>query len=293
MEHRVIDDPHVVQKKIVAVRKQGKLVGVVPTMGALHEGHLSLVHHAKRDTDFVVVTIFVNPTQFSPHEDFDKYPRSLEKDLELLRELDVDLVFTPTNEIMYPAGYDTFIEVVELAKRFEGTFRPTHYRGVATVVLKLLHITMVDIAFFGQKDYQQCCVIKKMVADLNVPVKITVCPTVREPDGLAMSSRNRYLMPEERAQALVLSRSLKLAQELVDDGMTNTNDICRMMREEVETSPLAQIDYIAIADPTTLDESASIPAIPKSHTSGDLPRAVALLAVRFGTTRLIDNALLI
>ena len=293
MEHRVIDDPHVVQKKIAAVRKLGKLVGVVPTMGALHEGHLSLVRHAKRDTDFVVVTIFVNPTQFSPQEDFGKYPRTLEQDLERLRELEVDLVFTPTNEVMYPAGYDTHIEVVELTKRFEGVSRPTHFRGVTTVVSKLLHITMADTAFFGQKDFQQCCIIKKMVADLNMSVKITVCPTVRETDGLAMSSRNRYLTPEERTQALVLSRSLKLAQELVDDGTTNANDICRMMREEIETSPLAQVDYVAIAEPTTLDELASIPDVPKYHASGDLSRAVALLAVRFGTTRLIDNALII
>jgi pantoate--beta-alanine ligase len=287
MEHRVINDPHVVQKKIAAVKKQGKLVGVVPTMGALHEGHLSLVCRAKQETDFVVVTIYVNPTQFAPHEDFDKYPRPLEKDLELLRELDVDMVFTPTNEIMYPAGYDTYIEVIELAQRFEGASRPTHYRGVTTIVLKLLNITMADIAFFGQKDYQQYCVIKKMTADLNLPVKITVCPTVREPDGLAMSSRNRYLSPEERSQALVLSRSLTLAQELVDDGITDANKICRMMREEIETSPLAEIDYIAIADPETLDELASAPI-----GSKDAPRAIALLAVRFGATRLIDNALL-
>ena len=292
MEHRVIDDPHAVWKKIAAVKKLGKLVGIVPTMGALHEGHLSLVRHAKRDTDFVVVTIFVNPTQFAPHEDFDKYPRTLEQDLELLHELNVDLVFTPTNETMYPAGYDTHVEVVELAKRCEGVSRPTHYCGVTTVVLKLLHITMADIAFFGQKDYQQCCVIKKMIADLNMPVKITVCPTVREPDGLALSSRNRYLSPEERIQALVLSQSLKLAQELVDNGKTDTLEICRMMREEIETSPLAQIDYIAIANPATLDELTSIPATPNPHLATHSPRAVALLAVRFGKTRLIDNALL-
>ena len=292
MEHRVFDDPHVVQKKIAATKKLGKLVGLVPTMGALHEGHLSLVRQAKRDADFVVVTIFVNPTQFAPHEDFANYPRTVEKDLELLRELEVDLVFTPTNETMYPTGFDTHVEVVELAKRFEGVSRPTHYRGVTTVVLKLLNITMTDMAFFGQKDYQQCCVIRKMTADLNMPVRITVCPTVREPDGLALSSRNRYLSPQERSQALVLSRCLKLAQELIDDGMTDAHEICTMMREVIETSPLAQIDYVAIADPVTLEELATIPAVSKSHISGSSPQAVALLAVRFGTTRLIDNALL-
>ena len=303
MEHRVFDDPLVVREKIVAVKKQGKvtgrsnaapfLVGVVPTMGALHEGHLALVRQAKRDADFVVVTIFVNPTQFAPHEDFDKYPRTLKQDLELLRELDVDLVFTPTREMMYPAGYDTYIEVVELARRLEGASRPTHYRGVTTIVLKLLNITMADIAFFGQKDYQQCCVIGKMTADLNMPVKITVCPTVREPDGLALSSRNRYLSPDERTQALALSQSLTLAQQLVNDGVTCTQEICRRMRERIALSPLARIDYIEIADPVTLEELSRIPATPKSRVTGDSARAVALLAVYFGTTRLIDNALLV
>ena len=292
MEHKVVNDPHVVQKKIAAVKKLGKLIGVVPTMGALHEGHLSLVRQAKHDADFVVVTVFVNPTQFAPHEDFDTYPRTLERDVELLHELEVDMVFAPTGETMYPPGFDTHVEVGEPARRFEGVTRPTHYRGVATVVLKLLHITMADIAFFGQKDYQQCCVVKKMTADFNMPVKITVCPTVREPDGLALSSRNRYLSQEERSQALILSRSLKLAQELVDDGMTDVNEICTMMREEIETSPLAHIDYIAIADPATLDELVSIPTVRVSHASANSPRAVALLAVRFGTTRLIDNALI-
>ena len=302
MEHGVFDDPRAVQEKIVAVRKQGKvagrsnaapfLVGVVPTMGALHEGHLSLVRRAKRDTDFVVVTIFVNPTQFAPHEDFDMYPRTLKQDLMLLRELDVDLVFTPTREMMYPAGYDTYVEVVELARRLEGVSRPTHYRGVTTIVLKLLNITMADLAFFGQKDYQQCCVIQKMTADLDMPVKIVVCPTVREPDGLALSSRNRYLSSEERTQALVLSQSLALAQQLVHAGVTDTREICRRMREVIGSSPLARIDYIAIADPTTLEELSHIPVTPKSHAIGDSARAVALLAVDFGATRLIDNALL-
>ena len=293
MEHRVFDDPHVVQKKIAAVRRQGKLVGVVPTMGALHEGHLVLVRQAKCDADFVVVTIFVNPTQFAPHEDFDKYPRTLERDLEQLRELDVDMVFTPSGETMYPAGFDTHVEVVELARRLEGVSRPTHYRGVTTIVMKLLNITMADIAFFGQKDYQQCCVIRKMTADLNMPVKITVCPTVREPDGLALSSRNRYLSQDEWEQALVLSQSLALAQQLVDDGVTDSQEICRKMREIIENSPLARIDYIAIADPVTLEELSNIPTTPKSHATGDSARAVALLAVHFGVTRLIDNVLLV
>ncbi len=288
MEHRVIDDPQLVQEKIVAVKKQGKLVGVVPTMGALHDGHLSLVRQAKRQTDFVVVTIFVNPTQFGPSEDFEKYPRTLEQDLEQLRQLDVDMVFTPGGEIMYPAGFDTFVEVVELAKRFEGASRPTHFRGVTTVVLKLLHITHADAAFFGQKDYQQCCVIKKMTTDLNMPVKIIACPIVRESDGLALSSRNRFLSPEERSQSLVLSQSLALAAQLVESGLADVEELRRLMREEIETAPLAKIDYVAIADPSTLEELASIPPAGSQNAA----RAVALLAVRFGTTRLIDNALL-
>ena len=297
MEHRVIADPGVVQEKIIAAKKQGSVIGVVPTMGALHEGHLSLVREAKEKTDFVVVTIFVNPTQFGPNEDFDKYPRTLEHDLEQLRLLDVDMVFTPTKETMYPTGHDCFVEVVELAKRHEGELRPTHYRGVTTVVLKLFNITQADYAFFGQKDYQQCCVVTRMATDLNLPIKIVVCPTVREPDGLAMSSRNRYLSAEERSQSLVLSQSLEKARQLLNSGMTDAAEIRRQMCKAIESAPLAKIDYVTLADPMTLEELSNLsvdrdaPIISGSTSEG--ARAVALLAVRFGNTRLIDNAILV
>lgn len=296
MENRVIADPQVVQERIIAIKKQGALIGVVPTMGALHEGHLSLVKTAKRKADFVVVTIFVNPMQFSPNEDFDQYPRTLEQDLEQLRQLDVDMVFTPTNETMYPAGYDTFVETGELAKRLEGSSRPTHYRGVTTVVSKLFNITQADVACFGQKDYQQCCVINRMATDLNLPIKIVVCPTVREPDGLAMSSRNRYLSAEERTQSLVLSQSLDKAQRLLDMGISDAAEIRRQMCEIIASAPAAKIDYVTLADPLTLEErndlSTDRPAPAISNTTQETARAVALLAVRFGNTRLIDNAIL-
>lgn len=297
MENRVTDNAPFVQKRITAIKNQGQLIGVVPTMGALHEGHLGLVRQAKRDTDFVVVTVFVNPTQFGPNEDFDEYPRTLERDLELLRELEVDLVFTPTNATMYPPGYETYVEVTESTRRLEGASRPTHYRGVTTVVLKLLNITRADRAFFGQKDYQQCCVVRKMAVDLNVPVEIVVCPTVREPDGLALSSRNRYLSDDERTQALVLSKSLAAAQRLVDDGVYDAEEIRRRMRAIIETAPSARMDYVSIADPLTLEELADLtqerPAPAVVGMTKEVARAVALLAVRFGSTRLIDNALLL
>ena len=297
MENRVISNAQLVQEKIAAIRKQGNLIGVVPTMGALHEGHLALVRQAKRDTDFVVVTIFVNPTQFGPHEDFDKYPRTLERDLNRLHELEVDMVFTPTSKSMYPSGYETYVEVTESTRPLEGASRPTHYRGVTTVVLKLLNITLADHAFFGQKDYQQCCVVSKMVADLNVPTKIVVCPTVREADGLAMSSRNRYLSDEERTQALVLSRSLTEAQRLLDVGVLDANEIRQQIRKVIETSPTAQIDYVSVADPMTLEELTDLsqdrPAPSVVGMTKDSARAVVLLAVRFGKTRLIDNTLLV
>ena len=297
MENRVISNSQLVQEKIAAIRKQGNLIGVVPTMGALHEGHLALVRQAKRDTDFVVVTIFVNPTQFGPYEDFDKYPRTLERDLDQLRELEVDMVFTPTSESMYPSGYETYVEVTESARPLEGASRPTHYRGVTTVVLKLLNITLADHVFFGQKDYQQCCVVSKMVADLNVPTKIVVCPTVREADGLAMSSRNRYLSAEERTQALVLSQSLAEAQRLLDAGIFDANEIRQQICKVIETSQTAQIDYVSVADPLTLEELTDLsqdrPAPSVVGMAKDSARAVILLAVHFGKTRLIDNALLV
>ena len=191
----------------------GKSVGLVPTMGALHQGHLSLVRRAKSDCDVAVATIFVNPTQFAPHEDFSRYPRTLESDLAALAAAKCDLVFVPSREEMYPPAASTFVEPPQVAQPLEGVFRPGHFRGVATVVLKLFNIIPADKAYFGQKDFQQALVIQRMVADLNVPVQVVVCPIIREPDGLAMSSRNRYLSPSERQQGLALSRALNLVQK--------------------------------------------------------------------------------
>lgn len=196
------------QEELRAVIPKGKKVGFVPTMGALHEGHASLLKQARAETDFVVLSIFVNPTQFGPNEDFSKYPRTLENDLEIAKQAGVDLVFTPTAEIIYPKGWSTFIEVEKLTDSLCGKFRPGHFRGVTTVVYRLFQLVKPHVAFFGQKDLQQCLVIQKMVKDLELPVEIRISPTVREKDGLAMSSRNRYLSPTEREMALVISRAL-------------------------------------------------------------------------------------
>ena len=201
-----------------AARAAGCAIGLVPTMGALHEGHLSLVQASRAECGFTVATIFVNPTQFAPHEDFDKYPRTLEADLESLASCHADLVFAPRREDMYPAGCSTLVEPPQVAQRWEGECRPGHFQGVATVVLKLFNLAQADVAFFGHKDYQQAAVIRRMVQDLNVPTEIRVCPTVREPDGLAMSSRNRYLSAGERQQAVAISRTLRLAEQMAAGG---------------------------------------------------------------------------
>lgn len=262
-----------------ALRSQGKRIGVVPTMGALHEGHLSLVRQAKRECDIAVATIFVNPTQFGPNEDFQKYPRTLERDLELLRNAGCDLVFTPTNDQMYPPGHSTYVTPPKVAEDWEGKIRPGHFRGVATIVLKLFQIIPAHVGYFGRKDYQQVAVIRAMVRDLNVPVKIEACPTIREPDGLAMSSRNRYLSSQERTRALGLSRALRAAESLIAQGCVNTNEIEASMKSELLSSPVDSIDYAAIVHPDTLERIDTI----------DGP-VVGIIAARLGTTRLIDNA---
>jgi pantoate--beta-alanine ligase len=259
-------------------REQDRTVGLVPTMGALHEGHLSLVREARRMCDVVVVSVFVNPTQFGPGEDYQKYPRTLEADLRLLSRYPVDLVFTPAVETMYPAGSATLVDVGPVAKPWEGAHRPGHFRGVATVVLKLLNLTAPDVAYFGQKDFQQTLVIRQLVRDLDVPVEIRVCPTVREPDGLAMSSRNAYLSPAQRQQALALSQSLRLAEELVARGERRASVVLQQMRDLLARQPGIDVQYIAIADPRTL---ASV-----EELDGE---AIALIAAKVGATRLIDN----
>lgn len=274
----IIRDPQELQRRLTELRKQGKTIGLVPTMGALHYGHLSLAIAAKEESDISVVSIFVNPTQFAPNEDFDKYPRTLDDDVELLSQIGVDFIFAPTPEKMYPRGFKSTVQVGGLSEVLEGSFRPTHFNGVTTVVLKLFNITGADFAYFGQKDYQQVAVIKKMVCDLNLPIEIISCPIIREEDGLALSSRNRYLSPTDRKNAIVLSQSLKKAENLIHSGERNAQTVREEIRRMIETVSNAQIDYIAIVDPDSLIELENI--------AGNV---VILLAVRIGSTRLIDN----
>jgi pantoate--beta-alanine ligase len=247
-------------------------------MGALHAGHISLVDASRGECDYTVVTIFVNATQFGPGEDYHRYPRTLEADLQALEAAQADLVFAPPHEEIYPAGFSSFVDVGSVSEPFEGRHRPGHFRGVATVVLKLLNLAAADVAFFGQKDYQQSLVVRRLAVDFNVPTAIRVCPTVREPDGLALSSRNVYLSADERRRSLVLSQSLNLAAELVAGGTRDTATVLARMRQQIESAGDVRIDYVAIADRETLAELTTV----------DRP-AVALIAARVGTTRLIDN----
>jgi len=275
---RTVDE---LRAALAEVRRAGKTVGLVPTMGALHEGHLSLVRASKVECDFTVVTIFVNPSQFAPTEDLDSYPRTFEADMQALTTCGAELVFAPADEEVYCSGHDTWVEVGGVAEPLEGECRPAFFRGVATVVLKLFNMARADVAFFGQKDYQQAQVIKQMVRDLNVPIEIRVCPIVRAPDGLAMSSRNAYLSSEARVRALVLWRSLRLAQDLVAAGERDAKAITEKMREVILTVEDAQVNYVTLADPETLQ--------PVSRITGP---TVAALAVRIEGTRLIDNHIL-
>jgi pantoate--beta-alanine ligase len=278
---KIITTVSELRETIAAVRRSGKRIGFVPTMGALHKGHLSLVHASKAECDCTVVSIYVNPTQFGPNEDFSKYPRTMEADLKLLAGCGTDFVFAPSNEEMYPPGDATTVEVGGVAEPLEGQFRPGHFRGVATVVLKFFNMVQPDVAFFGQKDYQQVAVIRRMVADLKVPVTVRVCPIVREPDGLAMSSRNRYLSPAARQRALVLWESLLTAAKLVEEGERDARRILAEMQEVIETAEDARIDYVALVDPDTLQPVEQIAA-----------STLAVLAVKIENTRLIDNCLL-
>ncbi len=256
-------------------------VGLVPTMGALHEGHLSLVRHARAHDDTLVVSIFVNPTQFGPGEDYTRYPRDPDRDLALLRDLGADLVFMPSAEEMYPEGFDTYVQVEKLTQVLEGVSRPVHFRGVATIVAKLFIVVQPHRAYFGQKDGQQLVVVRRLARDLGLPVDVVGLPTAREPDGLAMSSRNAYLSPDERQAAVVLHRSLEAAQELWRSGVRDADRIRRRMDEVLAAEPLARVDYVSVADAETLEELESV----------EKPALVSL-AVRFGATRLIDNVVL-
>jgi pantoate--beta-alanine ligase len=269
-------------KELWQVRKEMPgTVGLVPTMGFLHEGHLMLVKKAKESCASVVVSIFVNPTQFGPSEDLEAYPRDLERDLALLKAQDVDLVWIPTPETLYPSNYQTWVEVSEVTQPLEGGFRPGHFRGVATVVAKLFNAVRPDVAVFGQKDAQQAAVIRQMTRDLSYPIEIKIVPTVREDDGLALSSRNTYLNTEQRKAATVLYRALRTAEKAYLDGERNASTIRQMISRVIETEPLANIQYVSCADLATLAELETI-----SHG------ALLSMAVYVGKTRLIDNWIL-
>ncbi len=266
---------------VLATQRSGRRVGVVPTMGALHDGHLSLVTASRAACDITVATIFVNPTQFGPNEDFSRYPRTLEADLAKLAAAGADYAFVPEVTEMYPSGATTMVEPGSVAAPLEGAFRPGHFRGVATIVLKLFQAVPADAAFFGQKDYQQQLVIRHMVADLLLPIEIVVCPIVREADGLAMSSRNVYLSADDRRKALSISRALEAAKTLVSAGQSDAGVITERMMSTLRDGGIIHIDYATVVDSDTL--------LPIEKVEG---RAVALIACRVGTTRLIDNALL-
>jgi pantoate--beta-alanine ligase len=272
-----------------AARLAGRRLGFVPTMGALHEGHLSLVRAAGRASDVVTASIFVNPTQFGANEDLAKYPRSFERDCRLLESEGVDLVFAPTVEEMYPTSKDgnvgpasvTWVTVEGLSNKLDGRSRPGHFRGVTTVVAKLFHVVEPDAAFFGQKDAAQVAVIRRMVEDLNLPVEIVICPIVREPDGLAMSSRNAYLDPKQRQQALVLHRSLEKVRQMAERGELGAAELAAAGRQEVASQPAVRLDYFEVVDPDTLD--------PVEDASRG---ALVAVAAYVGSTRLIDNIVL-
>ncbi|OGD16310.1 MAG: pantoate--beta-alanine ligase [Candidatus Aminicenantes bacterium RBG_16_66_30] len=259
-------------------RRDGKRIGLVPTMGYLHEGHLSLVRESKRRTDVTVVSIFVNPTQFGPNEDFKKYPRDLAKDIVYLETGGVDCLFHPVAAEVYPLDYRTFVEVQGLQDKLCGRSRPGHFRGVATVVLKLFEIVRPDLAFFGAKDAQQVLIIRRVAADLDLDLEVVTCPTVREPDGLALSSRNAYLGPAERKAALALSMSLRWAERAVAAGERDTARLVAGIRSVLEAEPMARVDYVEAVDPETLE--------PVGEVRGEV---LVALAVFIGPTRLIDN----
>ena len=255
-------------------------VGLVPTMGYLHEGHLSLIRRAREECNHVLVSIFVNPTQFGPNEDLTKYPRDLGRDSKLIEPY-TDLLWTPTAEMMYPPGYQTWVEVERMTQPLEGAMRPGHFRGVTTIVAKLFNAIQPDKAYFGQKDAQQAAVIRQMVRDLNFPIEIVVCPIVREPDGLAMSSRNIYLDPQQRQAATVLFRALSAAKEAYQNGERNADKLRQTMKDVLASEPLAQMQYVSCADYETLEELQRVEK-----------KALLSMAVYFGKTRLIDNFIL-
>ncbi|MDD5617895.1 MAG: pantoate--beta-alanine ligase [Candidatus Omnitrophica bacterium] len=277
---KIISNSQLLQKEVIRLKKKGNLIGFVPTMGYFHDGHLSLIRRARKDCDAVVVSIFVNPLQFGPREDLKRYPRNFKRDASLCRKY-TDILFYPSVKAMYADDFSTEIEVKKLGDVLCGASRPGHFKGVATVVNKLFNIVLPDISYFGQKDAQQAIIIKKMVKDLNIPVEIKVMPTVREKDGLAMSSRNSYLSRQERSDATVLYKSLILAKNMMRKGIIDSNKIISKMRNLILKTKAAKIDYISIVNPQTL---VSLKKINK--------QALVLLAIFMGKTRLIDNILI-
>ncbi|NWF52304.1 MAG: pantoate--beta-alanine ligase [Nitrospirae bacterium] len=278
----IIRIPKVMQETSRKFLREVKTIGFVPTMGALHEGHLSLVRRAKQDNHVAVVSIFVNPIQFGPTEDFERYPRDIEGDIEKLRKEDVDTIFMPDVSSMYPEGFSTYVEVVDISERLCGAFRPGHFKGVTTVVTKLLNIVKPKILYLGQKDYQQSVVIKRLLKDLDMDVDIVVCPTIREKDGLAMSSRNMYLDNEQRNAARIIYRCLIEASEIIKAGIKDGVYIKNIMFKKLKEEPLVStIDYAGVYDPDTLVEI------------NEIKKEILLaIALRIGNTRLIDNILL-
>jgi pantoate--beta-alanine ligase len=280
IDMKVVTTIEEVRRLVKAARGDGRRIGLVPTMGALHVGHISLVEAAVKDCDFVVVSVFVNPTQFGPGEDFENYPRPLEADLEICRQAGVDAVFAPTPAEMYPSDNLTWVTVEKLTEPLCGRSRPGHFRGVTTVCSKLFNIVAPDVAYFGQKDAQQAIAIKRMIADLNMPLEIVVCPTVREPNGLAVSSRNQYLSEQQREDAANIYKSLQTCRKLIDAGTTETAAITAEMRKILQQIPSAQIEYVSIVDAETLQSVEKIAG-----------KVLAAVAVKVGPARLIDNIL--
>ncbi len=277
----IIRIPRIVQDTCKKYLLKGRSIGFVPTMGALHEGHISLVRRARMENDISAVSIFVNPTQFGPSEDLDKYPRDIDNDIKKLREQEIDILFLPDNAVMYPKGFSTYVHVDRISEKLCGNFRPGHFRGVATVVAKLLNIASPTRAYFGQKDFQQTVVIRRMTKDLDLDVEIVVCPTIREQDGLAMSSRNLYLQDGQREAAAVIYRCLSAASKALQSGATSPAEAGELMRKMLNQEPLiTDIDYVSVFDPETLDET------------GEIKKELLLAAaVRMGDIRLIDNVL--
>jgi len=267
-----------VRTKVAAARRRGKKIGLVPTMGALHKGHMSLIERARRECDYVVVSIFVNPTQFGPGEDFEKYPRSFEADVGMCSEAGVDLVFAPSSEEMYGRENLTWVTVEQLTEPLCGRKRPGHFRGVTTVCTKLFNIVLPDVAFFGQKDAQQAVVIRRMAADLKMPLEIVVCPTVREASGLAVSSRNKYLTEQERESAALVYESLRKCREMVESGVDEVAEIIKAMREVLGRCSDIKIEYVEIVDAESLESVKRVGG-----------KVLVAVAVRLGAARLIDN----